>query len=255
MTWEAQVRKSGRTGRSLDIRSGSDPEEFQNVVEKIAELFGFNPRRLKQFINVFRLRVMVALSTGVLTPAQEIVGGASSGGITIQQLGLFTAILMRWSRLAGDLAEEPTLFDQLVVGSISTSDRSWRKMGSRRRVAKGNSSRPNLHSVPHRFEAVVDDYARCLLRYAGQASSKAGENPAHRRIIGTNKLGNLRKHLTQQHDAEFGERFEIGGWALNITNRANRANRANIYDISFDGVTVEAITEFLTGPNSYCINS
>ncbi len=111
------AKEPAQTGSSLDIRSGSDPEEFQNVVEKIAEIFGFNPRRLKQFINAFRLRVMVALSTGVLTPAQESAGGASSEGITIQQLGLFTAILMRWSRLAGDLVEEPTLLDQLAVES------------------------------------------------------------------------------------------------------------------------------------------
>lgn len=100
---------------TIDIRSGSDPEDFEQVVEKIAQIFAFNPRRLKQFINVFRLQVMIALSTGVLAPARQGAGGpALSDGITIQQLGLFTAVLMRWSRLAGDLIREPQLFDQLL---------------------------------------------------------------------------------------------------------------------------------------------
>jgi hypothetical protein len=101
---------------SMNICAGSDPEEFQNVVNRIAQIFRFNPRRLKQFINVFRLRVMIAVSIDVLAPAPASAGGARQlGGITIQQLGLFTAVLMRWSQLAGDLIEEPTLFDQLTA--------------------------------------------------------------------------------------------------------------------------------------------
>jgi hypothetical protein len=105
----------------IDIRAGSDPDDFEEVVEKMARVFEFNPRRLKQFVNVFRLRLMIALSTGVLTAAQQDIGGqVSARGITIHQVGLFTAILMRWSRLAGDLVEEPTLFDKLVSGQPKT---------------------------------------------------------------------------------------------------------------------------------------
>jgi hypothetical protein len=75
----------------VDIRAGSDPEQFQEVVERMAELFEFNPRRLKQFINLFRLRVMIALSTDVLMPMPEVASGASgSAALTIPKLGLFT---------------------------------------------------------------------------------------------------------------------------------------------------------------------
>jgi hypothetical protein len=112
---ETMATQSSRRRDSIDIRAGSDPDQFDEVVQKMAQLFGFNPRRLKQFVNVFRLRVMIALSTDVLAPAKQYTGGvASSDGITIQQLGLFTAILMRWSRLAGDLVEEPNLLNQLI---------------------------------------------------------------------------------------------------------------------------------------------
>ena len=99
----------------LDIRPGLDPEEFQDVVEDLARFFGFNPRRLKQFINVFRLRVLIALSTGVFVPVVDETGGpAAAAGLTLQQLGLFTAIMMRWSQLAGDLVQEPDLFNKLL---------------------------------------------------------------------------------------------------------------------------------------------
>lgn len=101
---------------ALDLRYGSDPMEFELVVERIAHEFKFNPRRLKQFINAFRLRVMIAVSTGVLVPAQETDGGAAVvGTITIQQLGLFTAVLMRWPALATDLAGDPTLFHRVLA--------------------------------------------------------------------------------------------------------------------------------------------
>jgi hypothetical protein len=107
----------------IDIRAGSDPDGFEETTKKIAQLFGFNPRRLKQFINVFRLRVMIAISTGVLAPARQSSGGMPAhGGITIHQLGQFTAILMRWSPLAGDLVEEPTLLDKLLVASEHPSE-------------------------------------------------------------------------------------------------------------------------------------
>src|SRR5262249_15209434 len=113
---EKESSSSGapRQPDELDIRPGFDPDGFEDGTKKMAQVFGFNPLRLKQFVNVFRLRVMIALSTGVLAPAPKTGGGAvPAGGITIQQLGLFTAILMRWSRLAGDLVDDPTLLDKL----------------------------------------------------------------------------------------------------------------------------------------------
>jgi hypothetical protein len=101
---------------TIDLRKGFDPVEFEQVVETVAQLFQFNPRRLKQFVNVFRLRLMIALMTGVFTPARS--GGAGAppvGVITIHKVGLLTAILMRWSQLANDLAERPSLLDELLM--------------------------------------------------------------------------------------------------------------------------------------------
>jgi len=61
---------------------------------------------------------MIAVSTGVLVPAPEIVSETPvAGTITIEQLGLFTAVLMRWPALAGALAVEPRLFSQMPNGT------------------------------------------------------------------------------------------------------------------------------------------
>jgi hypothetical protein len=96
----------------------------------MAELFEFNPRRLKQFINLFRLRVMIVLSTNVLMPMPEVTSGPSGSAVlTIPQLGLFTAVLMRWSRLAGDLIQKPDLFTCLSEGDQSEDElvKRWSK--------------------------------------------------------------------------------------------------------------------------------
>ena len=108
-------------GQVLEIQAGADPEQFQEVVQRMADLFEFNPRRLKQFINLFRLRVMIALSTNVLIPVPQSAGGSSGRvGLTVPQLGLFTALLLRWSQLAGDLMQRPDLFTRLA--QMDTSD-------------------------------------------------------------------------------------------------------------------------------------
>lgn len=104
---------------SIELRRGLDPDGFEEVVEFVAHAFKFNPRRLKQFINTLRLRILIALSTGVFVPAPQSTGNASRAeGITIQQLGLFTAVLMRWPKLAADLAQVPNLFAQIAASSV-----------------------------------------------------------------------------------------------------------------------------------------
>ncbi|MGY3347171.1 MULTISPECIES: P-loop NTPase fold protein [unclassified Bradyrhizobium] len=106
-----------------EIREGSDPAGFEQVVERIARLFDFNPRRIKQFINIFRLRVMVALSTGVLTVrVQTTTGGLAAGGITMEQLGMLTAILMRWPQIITDLLDDPKLLQKIASSSSNSSN-------------------------------------------------------------------------------------------------------------------------------------
>jgi KAP family P-loop domain len=117
------VETPSQRDNKLDIGSGLDPDGFELVVQKISSEFKFNPRRLKQFVNVFRLRLMIALSTGVLVPAPSVSTGAQkAAGITIQQLGLFTAIIMRWPALSRDIAENHRLLTQLSLPRPNATD-------------------------------------------------------------------------------------------------------------------------------------
>ena len=64
----------------------TDSENMREIVRAISPFLGDNPRRLKQFINVFRLRAFIAYETGLLRP----------GRMTPQQLGKLVGLQMRW---------------------------------------------------------------------------------------------------------------------------------------------------------------
>jgi hypothetical protein len=96
------------------LAAGSDPEGFEAVVVKMAMVLDFNPRRIKQFVNVFRLWVSIAVQTGLLVPAGKTGANAEPAGMRIEQLGVFTAIILRWPGLAADLSQRPDLLERLI---------------------------------------------------------------------------------------------------------------------------------------------
>lgn len=184
----------------IDIRAGSDPDGFEEVVEKIARLFEFNPRRIKQFVNVFRLRLMVALSTGVLTAApQNVRAQATARGITIHQVGLFTALLMRWSRLAGDLAEEPALFDKLASGEPQTGVAAkW----------MGNNELRNAIRLDEKYDLSNVDLTPLLIIMPDAYSGRLGEqDPTRGR---TRLVGGFRWQPDATADANTSPRVDTG---------------------------------------------
>jgi hypothetical protein len=76
-----------------------------------------NPRRVKQFINVFRLQAYLAASVGLLDYEQVQDGTANtyqSGAITLEQLGKFIAITLRWPTIVSDLSEYGDLLRALA---------------------------------------------------------------------------------------------------------------------------------------------
>ncbi len=96
---------------AFEIVAGSDPEGFDKIVADMAKIFEFNPRRVKQFVSVLRLRVMIALSTNIL----RLPGRPGSGSqLTLAQLGAFTALLLRWPQLIGDLLANPDALNDLA---------------------------------------------------------------------------------------------------------------------------------------------
>jgi KAP-like P-loop domain-containing protein len=84
----------------------SDSEQVRRVMEMVAPTFGFNPRRLKQFLNLFRFRHYVAMNTQQLTSGDKI-------GWTLPQLGKVVAIELRWPLLLDRLLQDPNNIDVL----------------------------------------------------------------------------------------------------------------------------------------------
>jgi len=66
-----------------------------------------NPRRIKQFLNAFRLRVYIAVETGLL---DEVSGKRELG---LEHLGAFTAISLKYPELLLDAADRRTLLSEI----------------------------------------------------------------------------------------------------------------------------------------------
>jgi len=84
-----------------------DSERLHDIVRMVAPALDYNPRRLKQFVNLFRLRAYLAIATG-------LIGDRAEGSeLTFEKLGKFVAIGLRWPLLMNDLESEPDLLHRL----------------------------------------------------------------------------------------------------------------------------------------------
>ena len=104
-----------RVAKTFNFSSGVDPQGFSGVVTRVTGELGFNPRKIKQFINVLRLQVLVLIETGRLVPAEA--GAGSTGpvaGLTLEKIALASAILMKWPVLVRDLTAAPGLLAALA---------------------------------------------------------------------------------------------------------------------------------------------
>lgn len=113
---EAQARRA-----ALLEKVDTDSPEVRAVMKRVAPALEFNPRRLKQFLNVFRLSVYIANHTGLFD---------SGSALTLSQLGKFVALGQRWPELLEDLAVEPQLLAELEDPKLDVTSQAttrWRK--------------------------------------------------------------------------------------------------------------------------------
>jgi hypothetical protein len=76
--------------RAVEIQLETDSASVSDVVLMVSPVFNNNPRRLKQFLNLFRLITLICAKLGLF---DEVDGKA---GLTFPQLGKFVAICMAW---------------------------------------------------------------------------------------------------------------------------------------------------------------
>jgi hypothetical protein len=111
---------------SIKIQAGTDSSRIHNIIRIVAPAFENNPRRLKQFINLFRLRVYIAAETGLFdykrtngtVPSEEGLPADTLAekqyvSLTLEQLGKFVAINLRWPLLLADMEFAPNLLNDL----------------------------------------------------------------------------------------------------------------------------------------------
>jgi len=79
----------------------------------VAPALDYNPRRYKQFMNLFRLRVSIANDTGLFERRDT-----RKNPWTPEKLGKFVAITLAWPRLIDSLNEDPNLLTVLQVVAL-----------------------------------------------------------------------------------------------------------------------------------------
>jgi hypothetical protein len=107
-----QHKKYRMSGTKAEAAVTEDTEMMAQILEMVAPTFDYNPRRLKQFINTFRLKTFIASRTGLF---EEPFDPSMYKRLTVFTLGKFVAISLRWPLLLADLDNNRKLFDQLEL--------------------------------------------------------------------------------------------------------------------------------------------
>ncbi len=96
----------------------NDSPLVRSIVKMVAPSLEYNPRRIKQFINSFRLAAIVASQTGLFGPPRN---PSTFSQFTPEQLGKLIAISLRWPLLLRDAATMPDLLKDLHSGGTLAS--------------------------------------------------------------------------------------------------------------------------------------
>lgn len=105
------LSKEHKTRREMiKIAVTGDSQNIHKVVLMVAPALDNNPRRLKQFINLFRLKTFIANETGLFDYSED---STIEECLTLEQLGKFVAISLKWPLLLSDLDTNRELLKEL----------------------------------------------------------------------------------------------------------------------------------------------
>ena len=98
---------------AYSLRIAEDQDMIVAITKELAPALDYNPRRIKQFMNLFRLRILIAGETGLFRESED------RPAITPGQIGMFVAISFKWPLLVNDLIKNPSLLSQLQQEAIN----------------------------------------------------------------------------------------------------------------------------------------
>ncbi|ELP54041.1 hypothetical protein O53_2854 [Microcystis aeruginosa TAIHU98] len=110
-----------------------DSPTVRNVIMMVAPALDYNPRRIKHFINVFRLKVYIANETGLFFEERDENDNLLDPSLTFEQLGKFTAIILKWPLLLSDLENDKQILaklEKIARGELYKEEESIRYWGS-----------------------------------------------------------------------------------------------------------------------------
>jgi len=107
-----------QAGKQINPLRESLQRSERQVTLMVAPALDYNPRRLKQFLNSYRLKAYVAYMTDILDVSE---GAPQNGCLSLPQVAKFVAISLRWPLLLSSLDENRHLLSDLQ--KLATKDR------------------------------------------------------------------------------------------------------------------------------------
>ncbi|MCB9452916.1 MAG: TIR domain-containing protein [Anaerolineaceae bacterium] len=113
---DAELEQRRQRAREFQDMSFEDLDAVQQATLHAASVLDYNPRKIKRFLNEFRLRAAIADQRNLLTP----------GEIDLMKLGHWIMIGTRWPDMIGILTERPAFAAELL--KAHTVREEWRML-------------------------------------------------------------------------------------------------------------------------------
>ncbi|MEB3309170.1 MAG: SUMF1/EgtB/PvdO family nonheme iron enzyme [Snowella sp.] len=98
---------------TLRVEFGQDSPLVRDMIRMVAPFFNYNPRRIKQFLNLFRLKVYIADLTGLFDRIEDDEGNIIQEPLTAFQLAKFTAVSLKYPLFLLDLKNDYDLLKRI----------------------------------------------------------------------------------------------------------------------------------------------
>jgi len=118
----------------------------------VLKVFDYNPRRIKTFLNLYRLSLYIASSQGLLD-IDKVTGKSE---VTPEQLGAFIALTTRYPNLLTAAAEDPRFLGELGVYLVELS--SDNKTTGKNRTFDYWLSMPGVRELLRENEYRLDEF-------------------------------------------------------------------------------------------------
>lgn len=115
----------------IEVTLGTESPIVRDIADLVAVTLEMNPRRIKQFVNIFRLRAYIASETGMFTD-----------NLTMHQLGVFVATTLRWPRLLDALYVDPKLLVNIANKQPEALNTEWGRLAELRTLLETCTERP-----------------------------------------------------------------------------------------------------------------